>query len=139
MAENKPTARIQKFISLTIGINSYSGHVSACAFVPATAVVTWQGGSPDALLSANASPTWTVTMAVLQDWENPGSLSNFLLANEGEVAEITYKPHADGDFSLTSDITIVAPMIGGPVNAFNESAMTFGSSTPIPTFPAAAV
>ena len=139
MAENKPTARIQKFITLTIGTNSYSGHVSACAFVPATAVVTWQGGSPDGLLSANASPTWTVTMAVIQDWENAGSLSNFLLANEGLVADITYKPHSDGVFTLTSEITLVAPTIGGPVNAFNESSMTFGSSTPIPTFPVAAV
>lgn len=139
MPENKPTARIQKFINLTIGQNSYSGHVSACAFVPAAAVVNWQGGSPDASLSATAASTWTMTAAVLQDWENPGSLSNFLLANEGETAVVTYKPHADGVFSLTSTITVVAPTIGGPVNAFNESAMTFGATKPVPTFPAPVV
>jgi hypothetical protein len=137
MAENIPTARMQKFITLTIGINSYSGHVSACAFVPAATVTTWVGGSPDASLSSTTASTWTVTMAVLQDWENAGSLSNFLLANEGLVAELTYQPHAGGVFEVLSEITIVAPTIGGPVNAYNESAMTFAATKPIPTFPVA--
>jgi hypothetical protein len=135
--ENIPTARMQKFITVTIGADSFSGHVSACSYVPAATVSTWVGGSPDASLSSTSSSTWTVAMAVLQDWENAGSLSNFLLANEGLVATLTYKPHADGVFEVISEITIVAPTIGGAVNAFNESAMTFGSTKPIPTFPIA--
>jgi hypothetical protein len=139
MAENKPTARIQKFIIVTIGANSYSGHVSACAFVPTAAVVNWVGGSPDASLSATAASTWIVNMNVIQDWENAGSLSNFLLKNEGQVAVLTYQPHSDGVFKVVSNITLVAPTIGGPVNAFNESAMTFGATKPVPTFPAAVV
>jgi len=135
--ENVPTARMQKFITVTIGTDSFSGHVSSCAYVPSSSVSTWVGGSLEASLSATSASTWTATMNVLQDWENAGSLSNFLLANEGLEATLTYKPHADGVFEVTSEITITAPTIGGPVNNFNESSMTFGSTKPVPTFPVA--
>lgn len=135
MTENVPTARMQKHILVTIGLNSYSGHVSSCALIPNSSIVTWQGGTPDALLSDTSPSTWTATMNVIQDWENPGSLCNFLLAHEGEEAELTYKPHADGVFQLDTTITLVAPQIGGTVNTYNESAVTFAATKPIPTFP----
>ena len=139
MAENVPTPRMQKHIVVTIGENSYSGHVSACSLVPSNTIATWQGGTPDASFSETSPSTWTANLNVIQDWENPGSLCNFLLANEGEQARLTYKPHADGVFSTVSTVTLVAPQIGGTVNAYNESAVTLGSTKPVATFPAPAV
>ena len=139
MPENVPTPRMQKHIVVTIGTKSFSGHVSAFSLVPASTTATWQGGTPDASFSDTSPSTWTVNMNVIQDWENPGSLCNFLLANEGQKADLIYKPHHDGVFSTLSKVTLVAPQIGGAVNAYNESAVTLGSTKPVATFPAPAV
>lgn len=120
----------QKNLLLTIGTDSYEQHVSTVAFVPTSTAITWRGGTPDAVFTDTTSPTWVCNVTAVQDWENPASLFNFLLDNAGETAQVTYKPDAAGLFGVAAEITIVAPQIGGAVNAYNESTLSFGSTKP---------
>ncbi len=131
------TARPQKDLTLQIGADSYEAHVSNVLFSNSTSTISWQGGSPDALLSDTVEGPWTAAITMVQDWQNPDSLCNFMLEHAGEVASVTYKPQQDGAFAVEAEITLVSPAIGGPVNQYNESTVTCGSSKPDVTFPPA--
>lgn len=108
---------------------TFEEHVSSVMFQNGTQIVSWRE------LSDVVDGPWTMVVAVVQDWENPDSLANYLLANAGDSIAVTYKPDADGEFSIASTVKIVAPAIGGPVNAFNESTVTMPATKPVPTFP----
>jgi hypothetical protein len=131
------TARPQKSLRLKIGVKTYQRHVSNVLFSNGTTTISWQGGDPDALLSDTVEGPWTAAITMAQDWENPEALCNLMLANAGEIVEVEYQPHADGVFFIASEITLVSPAIGGPVNQYNEATVTCGASKPRPTFPPA--
>lgn len=120
----------QKNLVLTIGTDSYEQHVSSVAFVPSQSSIEWKGGTPDAVFTDVSSPSWVCNVTAVQDWNTPDSLFNYLLDNEGAQATVTYKPDAAGTFGITSEITLVAPQIGGAVNAYNEATLSFGSTKP---------
>lgn len=125
--------RMQKNLSLTIGTDTFEDHVSSVQWVPSSSTVTWNGGTPEAVFTDQTAPTWTAQVNVVQDWETPGSLCNYLLEHAGEQVVAKYKPDATGTFEITATITLAAPTIGGAVNAFNESSVTMGSTKPVPT------
>jgi hypothetical protein len=130
---------VQKNLQLMIGSDEYQKHVSSVAWEPSTSQVEWRGGTPDAVFTDSAAPTWTANFVLIQDWENPDSLFNFLLAHAGESAEISYKPVAAGEFSIDATVTLVAPAIGGAVGQYVEATVVMGSTAPVPTFPAPTV
>lgn len=137
MVDRIAAPRAQRHLKLTIGADTYETHVSSIKWTPTAETLTWRGGTPDAVHTDRTNPTWATEWAVVQDWETPDSLCNFLLDNDGVQAEVEYKPQHDGDFGITATVTLAAPEIGGPVNAFNESTVTMGSTKPerIPVVP----
>lgn len=138
------TAKAQKNLLLNItdpdGVSTltYEKHVSSVNWEPTVQQQTWQGGTPDASLTDTSSPTWVANVTLVQDWDNPDSLCNFLLEHQGKSVAVTYKPDAAGEFSIQATITLVPPAIGGAVGVFNESTVQMGSTVPVPTFPAPA-
>jgi hypothetical protein len=133
---NRPAnPRATKHISFQLGDDEYAEHVSSAQFTPSSSSIEWRGSTPAAVFTDTSSSTWVFAVNVVQDWETPGSLANFLLAHEGEKVDVVLKPEADGEFAVTAEVTIVPPAIGGAVNAFNESTVTMGSTKPVPTFP----
>jgi hypothetical protein len=135
MVKSKNTATAQKNLLLKIGENSYERHVSSVAWAPNPSTVSWQGGTPDSTRSDTVEGAWAASLTMVQDWDNPESLCNLMLKNAGAVVEIDYYPIAGGTFFIRSEITLVSPQIGGPVNAYNESTVSCGSTVPTPTFP----
>lgn len=135
MAQVDVTPIMQKNLVLTIGTSSYEKHVSSVSWEPSSSQQEWRGGTPDAVFTDSAAPTWTANVTMIQDWENPDSMFNFCLQHAGEQVSATYKPDSDGAFSIVATITIVPPTIGGPVGQFVESTIQMGSTAPVPTFP----
>lgn len=133
MAQIAVAPRVQKNLSLTIGTDTYEKHVSSVQWAPSSSSVEWRGGTPDAVFTDSTPATWTANVTLVQDWETPDSLCNFLLDHAGEQVVAKYKPEATGDFEITATITIVPPAIGGAVGAFNESTVAMGSTKPVVT------
>lgn len=128
-------ARPLKAVVLSLEGNDFGAHVSNVAQVPTTQQLTWQGMKPEAALTASSAPTWVTTLNVVQDYQNPQSLFNYLLANAGKVATLKFYPDDDGEFYTETEVTLVAPQIGGAVNAYNESTVSLGCTPPVPHFP----
>ena len=136
------TGKLQKDLVLVIGTGAgakaYQKHVSNIQFAPSNASpVVWQGGTPDAqLVGLPPAGAWVANISAIQDWDNADSLVRFLFEHQGEDAAIQYKPNRTGTFVVYATITIAAPQIGGPVNAFNESTVACASTRPTTTAPA---
>jgi hypothetical protein len=124
------TGTIQKNLKLTIDDNTYEKHVSNIAWNPSSTTQNWQGGTPDSLLTDTTPSTWVAAWTILQDWQNPDSLINWVYDHQGEKVEVEYMPDADGDVTFTATVTIPDINIGGAVNAFNESTFSGPSTKP---------
>ena len=129
------TGVAQKNLILSLDGIEYQKHVSSIDWTPGYSPAEWRGGTPDAVLTDPGSPVWTANVTAIQDWENPDSLFNFLLAHAGEQVDAKYTPVAGGAFSIDATLTLAAPTIGGAVNVFNEATIAMGSTAPVPTFP----
>lgn len=99
----------------------FERHVSNMEFAPTSAQETWQGGTPDAQVSATAEPTWQANITCIQAFDQPDSLARLLLEHYGEQATVDYYPHSDTSWGLRTTLTLPAPNVGGAVNKFNES------------------
>lgn len=126
MTQVAAAPRATRNLSVAIGESEYNLHVSECTITPTT--IKWKGGTPTA--NYNDS-TWKLRLVLVNDYQTADSLYNFLLEHEGEAATFTYKPDVDGTFSRTVDATIVAPVIGGKVDVFNESTVEMDCSAPV--------
>lgn len=113
-----------KDVTLTIGTDSYEKHVSAVTITPSTPTANWKGLSPTAAYSDAGTPTWTLDLSYVQDWDTVNSLSKYLLANQGATKTVTFKPRSAGTPTVTVSVTIVAGPIGGSVDAFAESSVS---------------
>jgi hypothetical protein len=116
-------------VDLLIGSDDYKLHTSQVEFTPATSPVTWTGLGNNSF-SATPTATWTVTMALAQDWTTENSLSRFLLENEGDEVEIEFAPQSGGP-SFTSTVTITPGGIGGTAGAVAVSSVTMSCSKPV--------
>jgi len=116
-------------VLLTIGTDNYEAHVSQVEFVPTASSVSWTGLANNTVTSTTTA-TWVANLSFAQDWVTANSLSQYLLANEGEVVEVTFKP-ADGGPSFTSDVTIAPGGIGGTAGAFAVGTVALGCTKPV--------
>ncbi|MGW9345959.1 hypothetical protein ACWGR3_30930 [Streptomyces albidoflavus] len=112
-------------ITFTLGEDTYTSQVGRAEYVPtpvSTEVVD-VGGTTH---RASGDSAWNLNLTVNQDWSATG-LSTYLLANEGEEAEVTVERP---DATFTSTVTLVAPSIGGDPNTLVQSQIALPSTKP---------
>lgn len=111
--------------TLTIGLDDYAAHISGAQFVPSSSSVNWKGLKPGATFTQQTAATWALTLNYAQDWETPNSLSQYLLAHEGETVEIELAP-VDGGQAFEASVVITPGAIGGDVDTFGATSVTLG-------------
>ncbi|PPG53418.1 hypothetical protein C5C41_06750 [Rathayibacter sp. AY1E9] len=112
-------------VSLKIAADNYEKAVSAVAFTPTTASVTWQGGTPDASFTMAGATTWVCTITFSQDWDTAGSLSNLLFDSDGQTKAIEFRPIAGG-VGFKADVILVPGAMGGAIGSTGEASVTLG-------------
>lgn len=123
-----------KNFRLKLAESNYELHASNVNWTKTTNQVEWKGGTPDAVYADSTVGSHLANITLVHDYENQDSLFNFMIDHEGEQASVEYKPDADGTFTQTATITIVAPDVGGAVGAFGESTVACPSSKPVRSF-----
>lgn len=109
----------------------YKAQVTDVNCAPTSTVVTWAGGDPNVTFSDLGPETWALSVTFGQDWNDAQSLARFLHAHHGEEATVTYSPNAASDApDMTTTVTLVRSLIGGPVNAFNEATVSMPAAAP---------
>ena len=109
-----------KNYKLRIDVDNYEAAVSSFAFTPSSSISTWKGGTPASVHSDSSTATWVADLTVAQDWTTTGSLAAYLLANAGEEVTVEFFPLGVGP-SFTATIVLVAPAIGGAIDAWGAS------------------
>ncbi|PPF21030.1 hypothetical protein [Rathayibacter sp. AY1A7] len=110
--------RTVRNISLRIGGEEYAAHANDVNITP-PAPVTWQGGTDSATYSDTPSGGHILNIAGVQNYEDAESLSSLLLDNAGEKVLVLFSPNrATGGAWFSTEATLVAPAIGGPVGQF---------------------
>jgi|GEM_PF-2978144 len=112
-------------VVLAVEDDSYEKHVSQVEFQPQGGVTTWKGLTPAAAFSFAQTPTWQLVLAIAQDWTTPDSLSRYLFDNQGKTVSATFTPKAGGP-TISADIILTAPNIGGAVDAVAVATVTLG-------------
>lgn len=130
MTTHPLTAEAVKNMRLKIGADNYELHANNVEWTPAITINRWQGGTPEAEVRDADVTAWDCAITMAQDYQNPDSLYNFMLANAGQTAIVEWKPDPAGAFTTVAEITIVPPKIGGAVRAFHEATVTCPSSAP---------
>jgi hypothetical protein len=137
MVQKNATGRPQKDIRVKIEADNYEKQVSDVNWPNPATAVTWRGGTPDAIVSDIAEGNEVCNITLIQAWDDPESLCVFMFEHAGEKAQISYKPHADSNFEITAEITLMRPTIGGKTNQFNEATIACPSTTPKVAVPGA--
>src|SRR5690606_21590144 len=122
-------AFVLRHVDLTIDGSDFAAEASQVEFTPTAQAATWTGLA-DNTVTSTATATWNVTMALGQEWDDPDSLSNYLLENEGEVVDMTFAPRSGGT-SFTAEVTISPSGIGGTAGAFAVGSVTLGCTKPV--------
>lgn len=110
--------------------DDYRKHVSGVTFTASSSQTTWTGLGLNTHTDASA-PTWTCQLDYVQDWTSADSLSQYLMAHEGETVPVTFRPQAGIGPSFSANLTIVPGNIGGQVNAYATTSVTLGSDKPV--------
>lgn len=113
---------------IKIGEEVYTSHIQDFNYVPtATASeVTDVGGEVHKFAGESG---WALVLNVFQDFTATG-LARKMLSEEGSKVEFTI---IDGPVTWNSEVTLVAPNIGGATKAVGVSQVTLPSSKPVAT------
>jgi hypothetical protein len=131
MAEIAAQPFTMKDVNIEIDGDDYKRHTSRVRFVPTVNRSTWKALAPAATYGAQGLAEWSCELALAQDWENPLSLANYLLENEGDEVTATFRPVAGG-VGFTSTITLAPPTIGGDVDTTATAEITMACTSPVP-------
>lgn len=114
--------------TISIGTDAYTEHIQDFQYTPAstTVEVTDVGGKVHKFAGESG---WTLTLNVFQDFTTTG-LARKMLDDEGSKVDITI---VDGPTTWTSEVTLVAPAIGGATKAVGVSSLALPSSAPVAT------
>lgn len=126
-----PGALLLRDCLVTIGTDSYQKQVSQVELAPTVTTQTWQGMTPDATVSESTPSTWAVTISFAQDWEQPGSLCNYLLENEGDLVTMVFEPRAGGATFTVPNVSLTPGTIGGTVGSMAVASVTMGCGKPV--------
>ncbi|WP_419817003.1 IPT/TIG domain-containing protein [Glaciibacter flavus] len=136
MTQISPQPIVLKDVLLQIGADNFEKQVSQATLTPSASAQTWQGLSPTAMYADIPFATWQLELNFAQDHETAGSLSSYLLANEGLTVSGVLKPRAGFGPSYQVTLILTPGAIGGQVNAWAESKVTLpvrGKPTPVTT------
>lgn len=100
---------------LTEADTDYAKAISVMQLVPSASSTTKRGLKPDAVWTFGSKATWVLNLTFAQDWETPGSFSEFLFENEGQKKTFTIEP-ATGGRSVTVEVYLQPGQIGGTVD-----------------------
>jgi len=117
MVDITPAPAYIRNLVLKVGANTFSKAVTSAAFEGASSIVTFKGGTPDAKYSQVVPTQYTFNLTAAQDWTTANSLSRYLYDNDGKSAIVEYTP-VEGGPKFTANVTLVAPSIGGAVDAY---------------------
>ncbi len=119
-----------RLISATITVDGedYTTHIQDYSYDPTSSPVEVTDVSGTVHKFAGESG-WNLTLNVFQDFTASG-FARMCFDDEGEKVTITVK---DGPTTWTSEITLVAPKIGGATKTVGTSTLVFPSSKPVPT------
>lgn len=112
---------------LAIGASSYEKHVSAVLFTPQP--VTWRGLSPAAVFTDTS--VWQAKIDYAQDWNTPGSWSQYLIDNAGESQEATFTPVSGEEPAFTVNLAIAPGPVGGTQGQVATATVTLECSQPV--------
>lgn len=114
--------------TIEVGGEDYSTHIQDFSYDPtATAVeVTDVSGTVHKFAGESG---WNLTLNVFQDFTATG-FARKCFDDEGEKVTVTIE---DGPTTYTSEITLVAPKIGGATKTVGLSTLVFPSSKPVLT------
>lgn len=126
MPQLTKAGRPQKNIKITVGPDDIEKQVTDVNFAPTS--ITWQGGTPDAVLE---DATYVLNITAIQALDDEDSFLVWAFAHRGETFPIEWTPHADApDFQLEAEVTIPHFQLGGPVGAYNNSTLACRSTEP---------
>jgi len=117
---------VLKDVLMQIGDNNYEKALSSAQFVPTSSTITWQGLVPSASFTDVSSALWNAALTLVQDWDTPGSMSEYLYDNEGKTVPASFRPRSGRGSRFTVPLVITPGAIGGAVNTFNESTVNLG-------------
>lgn len=108
--------------AVPVDVGDFEAHASQVQFDPNTPTVTFKGLANNSATFTGAA-TWTVTIALAQDWETPGSLSRYLHEHEGETIDVDFEP-VRGGTAVNARVIVAPGSIGGGVDAVAASTVT---------------
>lgn len=98
----------------TDGVN-YKKHVDQVEFTPSSSTSSWTGLGNNTHTDVSVA-TWTCVLRYNQDWDTPGSLSEFLFDNEGAHIPVKFKPRTASGSTFEAVVVITPGSVGGQVN-----------------------
>jgi hypothetical protein len=125
MAEITGNPRLIKNLHLDIDGDTYQALVTD-VHATSPAPVEIIGGTDDAVFADVPAGGRKLNISGIQDWETENSLCNYLLENEGEIADVVFSPRAGGAY-FACQVVLYAPTIGGQRNTHG----TFQLALPI--------
>lgn len=140
MAQQPNTITAVKNTRVEIDGNNYELHIPSVKFGKTEPKpVSWQGGTPEAIYS-DATPALdhVAKIKLGHDYQNEDSAYAFFRAHAGEQVELAWKPDADGAYTVTTTITVVAPNPGGDYGKQHDSEVSCPCSAPVDSYDTAA-
>jgi len=131
---------VLKDVDLVIEADNFAAHCSEVSWRPTASAQTWKGLTPSSVFSDVSTATWAATVTFAQDYDDPASLSSYLLDNEGAKVPATFVPRSGSGKGFAAELTLTPGQIGGAVDAFGTATVTLGSTKPqrVTTTPAGA-
>jgi hypothetical protein len=103
-----------KQATLVIGADDYSSAVSQAEFQPSTSSSSWTAINGHSV-QLPSTATWVLALGLAQD-DDPGGLSRYLLAHEGEQVAVKLTPVVGGTV-WDATVTLTPGAIGGTAGA----------------------
>jgi hypothetical protein len=122
--------------TFTDGIN-YKKHVDQVELVPTAQTATWTGMGNNTHSDVSTA-SWAATVRYAQDWDTPGSFSEFLFDHEGEHVPVKFRPRTGSGSTFEAVLVISPGAVGGQVNQIGTpTSVTLGCESKPTRTPAA--
>lgn len=107
-------------------LGDFEAHISKATVDPNVSIVTWTGGSPEAVFKDITTPDWSCALDLAQDITTAGALWEVLNNNVGKTLHFTLSPNALDPLGVTAEFDVIAVPagFGGTVGAVSTSSVT---------------